>query len=398
MGSEQRVLLVLSPMAWKMIPRIRMRFRWLRPLVGAESLYVDVTARRQGNPRNTASDSENATIENIKSKRKNLCEKPSPSCSLTGKSRADGRPTRSVESSPTPGPSTNGVPEKPRLIRLKRADSFSPNFVVFDLETSGFGWNDVVLEIAARSLSSGKEFHEYLCPSRPTTSLVTDPCTSTGLSVEERGGQLVLLRNGVPVDTKSGSDVWTSFVKFLSSMEDVVLCAHNCRSFDSRFLFNELQKLSLSLPRSVLGMVDTRPVFIQALPGQRSYSLGQLHQSVVGEAFVAHSAVEDVAALCRTLERSFISDARLMKNAFTVESLLSHFQYLRQKHSERIAQRSLERNNSVTMATFLLNCRSVSLPNHTTDRQQNELGESIVIKLWQHLTTITPLTAQMIHR
>ena len=74
-------------------------------------------------------------------------------------------------------------------------------------------------------------------------------------------------------------------------------------------------------------MCDTLEVLKRQLPGQKSYALGQLHLSVLGEKFSAHSAVEDVSALGRVLAKAAVTARCITSRTYTSKSAESQVQY-----------------------------------------------------------------------
>lgn len=89
-----------------------------------------------------------------------------------------------------------------------------------------------------------------------------------------------------------------------------ILVAHNGKSFDHNILRHHCHKLHL--PQLSCEMYDSIPVARQIIPGLRSYSLGALHDRLVGIGFQQHHALADAHALnriCKALaEREGLSD------------------------------------------------------------------------------------------
>lgn len=83
-----------------------------------------------------------------------------------------------------------------------------------------------------------------------------------------------------------------------------ILVAHNGRSFDHNILRHHCHRLHL--PQLACEMHDSIPVARQILPGLKSYSLGALHDRLIGVEFQQHHALADAHALnriCRALTK-----------------------------------------------------------------------------------------------
>ena len=86
--------------------------------------------------------------------------------------------------------------------------------------------------------------------------------------------------------------------------EDPILVAHNGRSFDHNIVRHHCHRLRL--PQFQCQMLDSIPIAKQIMPGLKSYSLGALHDRLIGTDFEHHHALADAHALhriCRTLAK-----------------------------------------------------------------------------------------------
>lgn len=138
-------------------------------------------------------------------------------------------------------------------------------------------------------------FDAYTMPS----GNVSDSATKvTGLSV--RDGHLYLWGTRVP--TVPLRQVLTSFLAYIQSFRGpVLLAAHNAKFFDwvilTRVLRQQFPDLWPQFKRMVPAYLDTFPLSKRVCPGLTSYSLTSLVGHFLGEAFSAHSAVEDARVL-----------------------------------------------------------------------------------------------------
>lgn len=104
-------------------------------------------------------------------------------------------------------------------------DNFN-SFVAFDLETTGFGQYDEIIEIGAIRVINGKideskkfTFQELVHPDKKKISEEVE--TVTGITNEM---------------VKNKERIWEVFPRFMEFVKDDILVGYNCMSFDRRFL------------------------------------------------------------------------------------------------------------------------------------------------------------------
>ncbi len=128
------------------------------------------------------------------------------------------------------------------------------NFVVFDLETTGFGSSAGITEIGAVKVEHGEFIGRF-------SSLVNPGC-HIPYSVQ--------LLNGITDEMVADAPCFSRLLPgFLTFLGDDPLIAHNA-SFDCSFLYREAEKLGLVIPNPV---VDTVKLARRVWPGLPSYKL-----------------------------------------------------------------------------------------------------------------------------
>ena len=130
-------------------------------------------------------------------------------------------------------------------------------FVVFDLETTGFGASAGVTEIGAVKVEHREFIGEF-------ASLVNPGCRIP-LAVQKLNG----ICDEDVADAPRFAALLPAFLEFLG--EDPLI-AHNA-SFDCSFLYREASKLGITVPNPV---VDTVKLARRVWPGLPSYKLAYL--------------------------------------------------------------------------------------------------------------------------
>ncbi|XP_065194251.1 uncharacterized protein LOC135825567 [Sycon ciliatum] len=198
-------------------------------------------------------------------------------------------------------------------------------FVYFDLETTGFGDDAEIIQLAA-SVPTVCKFSEYVLPEGSMSSGASDV---TGVSVSTVGGKRVLVKAGEVLPTLSLPDAIERFIPWLQSIggsKPPVLIAHNCMSFDMRVLLGEVKRAGQSyvqqLVAAIAGFADSLLALKQVLPGRKSYKQEDLVKDILKEDYAAHSADADVDVLGK-LVRKTIPDSVILEHSIQVGSALS---------------------------------------------------------------------------
>ncbi len=152
--------------------------------------------------------------------------------------------------------------------------------IFFDLETTGIRTDkDRIVEIAAYDPFRKKEFQSLV---NPTIPIPPDSTQVHGISDE------------MVKEAPTFKEVAAQFVEFCEGK--VVLIAHNGESFDIPFLFNEFQRVGLSMPEdwACVDSLKWARKYRRDLP---RHSLQYLRQLFNIEENRAHRALDDVQVL-----------------------------------------------------------------------------------------------------
>ena len=161
--------------------------------------------------------------------------------------------------------------------RGKKLDTFEPDYVVFDLETTGISpSNDKIVEISAVKVKNHKVIDEF-------STLVNPEChISEGASVV----------NGIYDDMVKDSpviaDVLPLFVEFI---EDLPLAGHNIHSFDIKYIYRDCEKYLGMIPGN--DYIDTLHISRKFLPEMAHHRLTDLAQHYGISTEGAHRALKD---------------------------------------------------------------------------------------------------------
>lgn len=194
------------------------------------------------------------------------------------------------------------------------------DIVYFDLETSGFGKSNEILQIAA--MYQGHEFSVYVTPTKEISS---EASVHTGL--RNIAGQLYFREK--KVETLSLKDALLSFLQFLDlSPKSCVLVAHNA-SFDASFFIRAVLQCNMILEfKKIAGFSDSLSLFKKVLctrKGAGQFKLGTLATDIlkIESTDKFHEALYDVQIL-KQLVLSVLDVDLILKNTKTWASLLSH--------------------------------------------------------------------------
>jgi DNA polymerase-3 subunit alpha (Gram-positive type) len=161
-------------------------------------------------------------------------------------------------------------------------EAFCDEYVVFDLETTGFNPNVCgITEIGAVRMRHGEvvdEFCTFVNPEMPISQQITD---TTGIT------------NEMVKDAPKAAEALRMFKRFAG---DAHLAAHNA-PFDMSFIKRHGDDNGIVFGNDCM---DTLPLFRRTLPGHKSYSLGRLAADL-GITFTHHRALNDAQATARIM-------------------------------------------------------------------------------------------------
>ena len=167
----------------------------------------------------------------------------------------------------------------------ERKTLYVPDYVVFDLETTGISAAyDQVVEISAVKVEGGIVTGEF-------TTLV-NPL----MPIPHAASQV----NGITDDMVAGSPLFMQALgEFLDFAGDRVLVGHNIHSFDMRFIYRDARKFWNLIPDN--DYIDTLQMARQVLPKLRHHRLVDLAEHYGISAAGAHRALAD----CRMNQQVF---------------------------------------------------------------------------------------------
>lgn len=187
------------------------------------------------------------------------------------------------------------------------------NFVVFDVETTGFSSkNDKIIEIGAVKIKNGEIVDSFNTLINPEEPLKDEIIALTGITDS-------MLTNQPKI-----GEIIGKFEEFISNS---LLVAHNA-SFDMGFLKSNFEKNGLILEKAYIDTLELSRIFN---PNVRSHSLGNVAKRYGVSLENAHRAVDDARAtgevFLRLLDEEFDKESfsNTLKN---IESLI----YKREKH------------------------------------------------------------------
>lgn len=116
----------------------------------------------------------------------------------------------------------------------------------------------------------------------------------------------MLFYDGKPITDAVAIDVaLKNFIEWLKSRMPCILVAHNCKSFDARFLVQAAEKNGVidDLAQTVSGFTDSLPAFRELLPERKSHSQENLVQDLLCKSYEAHNALADVQTLYQLVNK-----------------------------------------------------------------------------------------------
>ncbi|MGL4774700.1 MAG: PolC-type DNA polymerase III, partial [Clostridium sp.] len=177
----------------------------------------------------------------------------------------------------------NGVP----MVLNERGETLLSDYVVFDLETTGFSpKNDKIIEIGAVKVSEGKIVDNY--------SVFVNPRRNIPYKITELTG----ITDDMVRDAKSIEEILPEFLEFCKGS---VLVAHNA-PFDTGFIKYNCNILRLPFD---YGVLDTVPLARYLYPDLKKVKLNLVAKYLGIELKNHHRAVDDAKATADILLKMF---------------------------------------------------------------------------------------------
>lgn len=176
----------------------------------------------------------------------------------------------------------------------KRLNQYTPNYVLFDLETTGTSCaTDEVVEISAIKVVDGKKVEEF-------STLVNPQMPIPYWATEVNG-----ITDAMVADSPTFDVALKDFLEFVG---DMILVGHNIHTFDMKFICRDAQKYF----GKTIGndYVDTLPIARLYLPQLGHHTLSDLADYYGISSDGAHRALFD----CRMNQQIFERLGEEMKN------------------------------------------------------------------------------------
>ena len=167
----------------------------------------------------------------------------------------------------------------------------------------------------------------------------------------------MLRYNNTPVYAVNPVDGLTQFLSFLSTFQNPVLVGHNIQEFDLKVLYNAMPSdVTEKFNETVVGFVDTLPVFKLVYPALPKYTQSFLVNKLTGSEYNAHNALDDVVALCNLCK---------LLDKSTLRSYMFSKEFVREikSHSNKV------KSNLITLRP-LVDDKTITLP------MANKIAES----------------------
>lgn len=178
--------------------------------------------------------------------------------------------------------------------RGKRLAGYVPDYVVFDLETTGIDpESDAIIEISAVKAMGGRVtdvFSTLVNPERP---------------IPFRATQVNGITDGMVAEAPKLKEALDGFLGFIG---DAVLVGHNIQTFDMKFLCRAADSFGLEVAND---FVDTLPMARACLTGLARHRLVDVAAYFHVDTEGAHRALED----CRMNQLCYEELGKLQKDA-----------------------------------------------------------------------------------
>ena len=160
----------------------------------------------------------------------------------------------------------------------EKGQDFKADFVVFDIETTGFSpTKNRIIEIGAVKVSEGKIVDRF--------STFVDPLTPIPFEIEKL--------TGITDDMVMGAEqIDVVLPRFLEFCEGCILVAHNAR-FDMSFIMENCDRQGISHDFTYVDSVGIARIF---LPGQKKHTLDAVAKALGVSLENHHRAVDDAEA------------------------------------------------------------------------------------------------------
>lgn len=161
--------------------------------------------------------------------------------------------------------------------RGNKLETYVPDYVVFDLETTGISPKyDEVIEICGVKVRGGRVIDEF-------SSMVNPKC-----SIPYAASRVNNITNEMVADAPLFTDVLIEFLNFIG---DDVLVGHNIHSFDMKFIYRDAERFYGQIPDN--DYIDTLSIARNYIPQLVHHRLGDLCSLYGISTQGAHRALND---------------------------------------------------------------------------------------------------------
>lgn len=190
------------------------------------------------------------------------------------------------------------------IVRHPKGQNLKSDYVVFDLETTGFyAGRDKITEIGAVKISGGEVVDRY--------GTFINPERAIPLKVQE----LTKIDMSMVKDAPTIEDELTNFIDFCG---DSILVAHNA-DFDMGFIEHFAKKQDIELDNTVLDTLELARIFFGDL---KNHKLGTLAKHFKVPLINAHRAIDDAEATAYVLLAMFEHMNQI--NIHTIDGILKY--------------------------------------------------------------------------
>lgn len=231
-------------------------------------------------------------------------------------------------------------------------NKYTPDYVIFDLETTGISPNyDEVIEISALKVKGGKVVDEFNTLVNPGRKIPFGATKVNGIT------------NAMVAEAPAFSHVLAEFLDFA---EGLVLVGHNIARFDMKFIWRDAEQYFGEIPQN--NYVDTLQVARKHLPKMDHHRLVDLAEYYGISSEGAHRALNDC-----------------YMNQKVYECMVSEMREAHQKRLEEARKKAAETANAGTsanadqMAVNSLN----NLAHSNRNQTQNENAQSEGVEVQQ---------------
>lgn len=249
------------------------------------------------------------------------------------------------------------------IVRQAKGQNLKSDFVVFDLETTGFyPGKDKVTEIGAVKIANGIVIDRY--------GTFINPERGIPLKVQ----QLTKIDMSMVKDAPRIEDELENFLKFCG---DSILVAHNA-DFDMGFIEHFAKKKGISIENTILDTLELARVFF---PKMKNFRLGTLAKYFKVPLVNAHRAVDDAEATAFILLSMFEHMNQI--NIHTIDGILNYA-----NQSEREVKK-LRASHAIILTKNLVGLRNlyemISISHMTHFFRQPKIPKSLYNKFKEGL-------------